>query len=157
MSNHPENTLPVPTLLVVDDERNLRLLLSHALADEGYRVDTAGDGMACLQFCQQQLPALILMDALMPEMDGFACCQALHERYGAACPPVLMITALSDATSVEQAFAAGAADYVTKPIHWAVLRQRVQRLLQTSEIRQELRQSRQEIQVLQAALQEQAS
>jgi PleD family two-component response regulator len=150
----PDAAAPQPSVLIVDDERNLRRLLTHAMTNEGYRVETASNGNACLGFCQQQLPDLILMDALMPEMDGFTCCQALQDSYGDRCPPVLMITALADTPSVERAFAVGAVDYVTKPIHWAVLRQRVQRVRQTYLITQELRQARRTIEALQTALRE---
>ncbi|WP_017300812.1 response regulator [Nodosilinea nodulosa] len=141
-----------PSVLIVDDERNLRRLLAHAMTTEGYRVETASNGEACLGFCQQRLPDLILMDALMPEMDGFTCCEALQTRYGDRCPPVLIITALADTPSVERAFAVGAIDYVTKPVHWAVLRQRVRRLLQTHLVNQELLQARRTIENLQATL-----
>ncbi len=150
----PDAAAPQPSVLIVDDERNLRRLLTHAMTNEGYRVETASNGNACLGFCQQHLPDLILMDALMPEMDGFTCCQALQDSYGDRCPPVLMITALADTPSVERAFAVGAVDYVTKPIHWAVLRQRVQRVRQTYLVHQELCQARKTIEALQTALSE---
>jgi PleD family two-component response regulator len=127
-----------PTVLIVDDERNLRQLLTHAIKVEGFAVETASNGKACLGFCQQHLPDLILMDALMPEMDGFTCCEILQATFGDRCPPVLMITALADTASVDRAFAAGAVDYVTKPVHWAVLRRRVRRVLQTQLLQQQL-------------------
>lgn len=142
-----------PSVLIVDDERNLRRLLSHAMTTEGYRVETASNGEACLGFCQQHLPDLILMDALMPEMDGFTCCQTLQVTFGDRCPPILMITALADTPSVERAFAVGAVDYVTKPIHWAVLRQRVRRVLQTHRLQKRLHEAQQTIADLQVALQ----
>ncbi|WOD41511.1 PleD family two-component system response regulator [Nodosilinea sp. E11] len=141
-----------PSILIVDDERNLRRLLTHAMTSEGYRVETASNGEACLGFCQQHLPDLILMDAMMPEMDGFTCCATLGANFGDRCPPILMITALADTPSVERAFAVGAVDYVTKPIHWAVLRQRVQRILQTHLLNQELHQARSTIARLEATL-----
>ncbi|WP_035992578.1 response regulator [Leptolyngbya sp. KIOST-1] len=141
-----------PSILIVDDERNLRRLLTHAMTTEGYRVETASNGEACLGFCQQHLPDLILMDAMMPEMDGFTCCTTLGATFGDRCPPILMITALADTPSVERAFAVGAVDYVTKPIHWAVLRQRVQRILQTHLLSQELLQAHSTIAQLEATL-----
>ncbi|MEB3360110.1 MAG: response regulator [Synechococcales bacterium] len=141
-----------PFILIVDDERNLRRILSQAMRAEGYAVETASNGEACLGFCQQRLPDLILMDAVMPEMDGFTCCEILQSRYGDRCPPILIITALADTPSVERAFAVKAVDYVTKPIHWAVLRQRVRRTLQTQATVQELRQARQEIWELRTSL-----
>jgi PleD family two-component response regulator len=141
-----------PSILIVDDERNLRRLLTHAMTSEGYRVETASNGEACLGFCQQHLPDLILMDAMMPEMDGFTCCVNLGANFGDRCPPILMITALADTPSVERAFAVGAVDYVTKPIHWAVLRQRVQRILKTHLLNQEVQQARHTIAKLETAL-----
>jgi diguanylate cyclase (GGDEF)-like protein len=70
-------------------------------------------------------------------MDGFTYCQKLSELPESEHPPILMITSLEDQSSVDQAFAAGAADYITKPIHWAVLRQRVRRLIQQFHLQQQ--------------------
>jgi diguanylate cyclase (GGDEF)-like protein len=129
----PTLGLPVKisTILVVDDERTLRLVLKWVMQKEAYKVVEASNGAQCLELCQQYLPDLILLDAMMPVMDGFSCCAQLRSQFGEQCPPVLMITALDDQTSVDMAFEVGAADYITKPIHWAVLRQRVRRMLQT--------------------------
>lgn len=110
----------------------LRMLLQQAMASEGYEILEATDGAQCLKFCQQaiatpdtvRLPDIILLDALMPVVDGFECCAQLQIQLGDRCPPVLMITMLDDEASVNRAFDAGASDYITKPIHWAVLRQR---------------------------------
>ena len=144
-----------PHILVVDDEKTLRLVLSRAMQKEAYNVISASDGAECLALCQQQLPDLILLDALMPVMDGFACCAELQQQFGNQCPPVLMITSLEDQMSVDLAFEVGASDYVTKPIHWAVLRQRVRRLLQMhwtiAELQQKMEQERRLMAQLEAA------
>ncbi|NJL21477.1 MAG: diguanylate cyclase [Leptolyngbyaceae cyanobacterium SM1_3_5] len=133
----------------------MRLLLSHIMVKEAYQVVSACDGAECLALCKQQLPDLILLDALMPVIDGFDCCAALQQQFGKQCPPVLMITSLEDQVSVDQAFAAGASDYITKPIHWAVLRQRVRRLLQMhstiAELQQKMEQERRLMAQLEAA------
>lgn len=147
MSQLDGQTAPA-TILIVEDEPNLRLLLSHAMANEGHRVMEAPNGEACLAVCQQELPDLILLDAIMPTMDGFACCEALHQQFGDRCPPVLITTALSDSKSVDRAFAVGAVDFVTKPIHWAVLRQRVQRILQNRWVIAELSNAKTQIATL---------
>ncbi|OLP16458.1 response regulator [Leptolyngbya sp. 'hensonii'] len=139
------------TVLVVDDERNLRLLLCRAMETEGYQVQEASSGESCLALCEQHLPDLILLDAVMPDLDGFACCNQLQARLADRCPPILMITALSDCESVDRAFAAGAIDFVTKPIQWPVLRRRVQRILQTHQAMTELRQLRAQVKALQEA------
>lgn len=120
-----------PLILVVDDEKTLRVLLRRVMEKEGYRVVEAEDGEQCLSACQQKQPDMVLLDAMMPVMDGFACCAQLQTRLAEECPPVLMITVLDDKASVDRAFEVGATDYITKPIHWPVLRQRVRRLLQT--------------------------
>ncbi|SRR5579883_46801 len=122
------------SILIVDDEKALRLVLCRAMEKEGYRAIHASSGEHCLALCQTQLPGVILLDAMMPGMDGFQCCTALKERFGDGCPPILMITTLYDQGSVDKAFAAGATDFITKPIHWAILRQRVRRLLITSHL-----------------------
>ncbi len=72
---------------------------------------------------------MILLDAMMPGMDGFACSTKLQTLMGEDCPPILMVTVLDDQKSVERAFQVGASDYITKPINWDVLERRVSRLL----------------------------
>lgn len=126
-------------VLVVDDEKAMRILLRRAMEQEGYQVIEAKDGSECLKECIRQTPDIILLDAMMPVMDGFTCCRELQQLLSGRIP-VLMITGLDDPESVDRAFAAGASDYVTKPIHWAVLRQRVRRLLQISQLIKELQQ-----------------
>ena len=127
-----------PLILVVDDEKTLQLVMRRAMEKDGYRVAVASNGKQCLSACQQLGPDMVLLDAIMPVMDGFACCAALRDLLGKRCPPVLIITALDDRESVDRAFAVGATDYVTKPIHWAVLRQRVRRILAERWARTEL-------------------
>jgi diguanylate cyclase (GGDEF)-like protein len=122
-----ENDLP--QVLVVDDEKMVRLVLHRAMEKEGYLVTEASNGQHCLDICQKQLPDMVLLDAIMPEMDGFTCCSQLQALLGDNCPPVLMITVLEDQESVNRAFEVGAMDYITKPIEWIKLRQRVHRLL----------------------------
>ncbi|MBJ7900957.1 MAG: response regulator [Cyanobacteria bacterium RI_101] len=118
-----------PLILVVDDDSALRSLLVLALRGDGYRIEEAVNGRDCLAKYQRLQPDLVLLDAMMPEMDGFETCQNLRELGGDKPAPVLMITFLDDRDSIEQAFACGATDYITKPIHWAVLKQRVRHLL----------------------------
>jgi len=100
-------------------------------------VAEATDGLTGLTAYEELHPDLILLDAVMPAMDEFACCQKLSAIPERDRPPILMITSLEDKESVDRAFAAGAADYITKPIHWAVLRQRVRRLIQQFHLQQQ--------------------
>jgi len=75
----------------------------------------------------------VLLDAVMPGMTGFETCARLQTLSSSGQAPVLIITGLEDEESVEQAFEAGAMDYITKPVHWPVLRQRVRRLIRTQQ------------------------
>ncbi|WP_217358215.1 diguanylate cyclase [Anabaena sp. UHCC 0187] len=131
-SVHKNHTL----VLVVDDDLVIQMQLRYAMQKEGYQVLVANDGKAALSIYIESNPDLILLDAMMPVMDGFSCCAQLQELN--ANIPILMITGLNDQNSVDKAFAVGAADYITKPIHWAVLRQRVRRLLQMHWVMKEL-------------------
>ncbi len=118
-----------PLVLIVDDDPSLRTLLKLALGREGYRTEEASNGQSALTQFERIQPDIVLLDAMMPEMDGFSCCQQLRQLRQGETTPVLMITFLDDQESVDLAFAAGATDFITKPIHWGVLSQRVQRLL----------------------------
>lgn len=125
----PPRPEPPETVLVVDDERTLRRLMGRALAPDNYEVFEAASAEDCLAFCEERLPDAILLDAIMPDLNGFDCCIRLHERFGDRCPPVPIVTALQDNSSVDRAFEVGAADYIPKPIHWTVFRYRIRRLL----------------------------
>ncbi len=126
-----------PLIFVVDDDKSMRMLLRLALEQEGYQVLEAQDGAACLAAYQHQKPDAILLDAVMPGMDGFACCTELR-TFKDSIVPVLMITVLDDPDSVEQAFTVGATDYITKPIHWVVLRHRLRYLLEQFQLSKQL-------------------
>ena len=129
-----------PLVLVTDDEEAARSLLRMLMEQEGYRVVEACNGKQCLEAYTTYHPDIVLLDAMMPVMDGFTCCQQLMELAKSDFTPVLMITSLRDAESVDRAFAAGATDYVTKPLHIDVLCQRVRRLIQQSQLYQQVQQ-----------------
>jgi PAS domain S-box-containing protein len=137
-----------PLILVADDDRFTRMMLRQILEQDGYKVEEVGDGQQCLDAYKKHKPDMVLLDAMMPVMDGFTCCTQLQtltdsDRYyaNASCPPVLMITGLNDQASVDWAFEAGATDFVTKPIHPPVLRRRVRRLLEANWAEKALRES----------------
>ncbi|MGI0486636.1 response regulator [Pantanalinema rosaneae CENA516] len=132
------NSLESCLILIADDDRSTRMLLSQIMQQEGYQVVEAVNGEDCLTAYQQFQPQIILLDAMMPVVDGFTCCERIRTLPNSESVPILLITALDDDESVDRAFAAGATDYITKPIHWAVLRQRVRRLLQTQQTAIEL-------------------
>jgi CheY-like chemotaxis protein len=134
MTDIDTNSSPqMPLILIADDDSSIRSLLMLALEEENYRVEEAINGKDCLAKYPRLQPDLVLLDAVMPEMDGFACCQHLRTLPEGQQIPILMITFLDDRASIDQAFQAGATDYITKPIHWSVLRQRVRYLLASAQ------------------------
>jgi CheY-like chemotaxis protein len=145
MNSNPVSST-TPLILVVDDDRTMRILLRQAMEKDGYRVVEAVNGQQALEAYTQFHPDLVLLDALMPVMDGFTCCGQLQALSRSKHAPILIITALEDQESVDRAFRAGASDFVTKPIHWAVLRQRVRRLLHQTQLYKQLARSNRELQ-----------
>jgi DNA-binding response OmpR family regulator len=133
--SHPDLS---PLILIVDDDRMMRSLLNLAMTESGYRVAEAENGSQCLTEYTHFQPDLILLDAVMPDIDGFSCCQKIRSLPKGDYLPILMITVLDDQESVEHAFKAGATDYITKPINWSVLSQRVHRLLTNNQVWLEL-------------------
>ena len=117
------------TVVVVDDQNSVRMVLKRAMEKQGYQVISLASARACLEYCANHHPDAILLDTMMPETDGFTCCQLLQQQLGDRCPPILMVTALDDRASVDRAFEVGATDYITKPIHWPVLYNRVAKVI----------------------------
>jgi PAS domain S-box-containing protein len=124
--------------LVVDDDPVIRSLMTHVLQKEGYRMEHAANGQEAVELFARLQPDLVLMDAMMPVMTGFEACKRIRQLPGGNRTPLLIITSLQDNQSVEAGFEAGAADFITKPVHWAVLRRRVQRLLEARRAEDEL-------------------
>ena len=137
-----------PLVLVIEDDRTTRILLRRAMEKDGYRVAEAADGKQGLADYTRLQPDIVLLDAMMPVMDGFACCEQVRLLGDGDRTPVLMITSLDDPQSVDRAFEAGAADYVTKPIHWTVLRQRVRRLIRQAHLYRQMEAANRELQRL---------
>ena len=112
-------------ILVVDDERRMVEFIRMNLELEGYRVSTAFNGVEALQRVRNDLPDLVLLDVMMPELDGFQVCTRLKRDDETKGIPVVMLTARADAKDVTRAFSSGAADYVVKPYDPLILQQKV--------------------------------
>ena len=113
-----------PRLLLVDDEPTNLQVLRHILQAD-YRLLFATDGARALQVAREQLPQLILLDIMMPGMDGYAVCRALKADPATAGIPVIFITALDDSQDETAGFDVGGVDYLTKPVSPPVVRARV--------------------------------
>ena len=113
-----------PVVVLADDDPSIRLMVRHVLESEDFDIVEASDGLEAIKAVEKYHPALILLDAVMPGIDGFTTCQQIKDN-GHADIPVMMITGLDDDASVERAYEVGAIDFITKPIKWAVLKHRV--------------------------------
>ena len=126
----PVNPLTDNAMVVVaDDDRAMRQMIHKVLAGNGFRVEQAENGAQALEICASSAPDIVLMDALMPVMDGFEACARLRQQPGTENIPVLMVTGLNDEQSVDRAMRAGASDFITKPIYWPLLLQRLGHIL----------------------------
>jgi diguanylate cyclase (GGDEF)-like protein/PAS domain S-box-containing protein len=128
-------------ILVVDDDPVIRMLAEAALSDAGYEVKAVSDGTVALQEIMHRSPDLMLLDILMPGLDGFRVCQEVRALCGENAFPVIMITGLDDCASIERAYEVGATDFITKPINWIILRHHVQYALRASCTHRRLAQS----------------
>ncbi|HWB06717.1 MAG TPA: response regulator [Verrucomicrobiales bacterium] len=106
---------PRSTILIIDDDANVRDLTERTLGKDGYRVVSAGDGNCGLSLAKQLMPSVIILDVMMPGMDGWAVLTALKADPATADIPVIMVTIIDND---HMGFALGAADYLTKPIDW---------------------------------------
>ncbi|MDP3093008.1 MAG: response regulator [Nitrospira sp.] len=127
-----------PLALIVDDDITLRVLAREALEQAGCRVEDAATGQEALEAFQRETPDIILLDVVMPGMDGFATCAALRKLPGGASVPILIMTGLDDVKSIATAYDAGATDFVTKPWNALVLSHRVRYMLRASQAVEEL-------------------
>ena len=120
---------PTFKILLVDDEEDLLELLQYALTRAGYDVVTALDGVAGLKKAREERPDLIVLDIMMPRMDGIELCNRLREDAHLRLTPILMLTARSDESDEIEGLEAGADDYIPKPISPNLLVSRVRALL----------------------------
>ena len=112
-------------ILVVDDEARVREMLEFRLRLFGYEVLTAANGSEALDVAASEKPDLVLLDVMMPELDGFQVCSRLKQNEATKNIPVVMLTAKAEAKDVTRAFNSGAEDYVVKPYDPVVLQQKV--------------------------------
>lgn len=133
-------------ILVVDDQLVNIKILTAMLAKEGYRISQASRGPEALEKVEMEMPDLILLDVMMPEMDGFEVCRRIKDSEKTRSIPVLMVTALQELSHRQQAMEAGADDFLTKPVERLELIIRVKSLLRIKSYSDELLLSNQRLQ-----------
>jgi DNA-binding response OmpR family regulator len=124
-------------ILVVDDEAVLVETIAYNLEQAGYQVTTAADGASALEVARRELPDLILLDIMLPEMDGLEVCRQLRRDSTTAATPIIMLTAKGDEIDKVVGLEVGADDYVTKPFGRRELLARVRALLRRATAAQE--------------------
>lgn len=121
------------TILVVDDESRIARILEFNLSKQGYRVLTASDGAAALEAVAAEKPDLVLLDVMMPGMDGFEVCRSLKDDPATETIPVVLLTAKGQEIDRDTGTACGADAYMTKPFSPRDLLKRIRNLLDGAE------------------------
>ena len=123
-------------ILVVDDDPELVELVCFNLKQAGYTVGTAADGVEALKKARSLMPDLIILDVMMPELDGFAVCEILRRDSVTASIPIVMLTALSSELGRMAGLGSGATDFLSKPFSPRLLLERIAILLKQAECSQ---------------------
>jgi two-component system, OmpR family, alkaline phosphatase synthesis response regulator PhoP len=109
-----------PTVVIADDEKHIRLLIEQTLEeleDEGTVILSASDGEEALRVARESRPQVVLLDVMMPKINGFDVCQQLKDELAGEAPFIILLTAKGQAFDRERGEAVGADRYVTKPFH----------------------------------------
>src|SRR5882762_11222264 len=121
------------SILVVDDDRGQRLLMRKVLEHKGFEVIEAADGVEGYQHYERHRPDLLLVDVMMPRMNGYELCRKLRSHAHSADVPIVVVTIADDLQSIARAYDAGATDFVAKPVNWLTLVHRVRYILRNQE------------------------
>jgi len=127
-----------PVVLMADDDQVIRTVAADALEQAGFAVHEVETGRQAVESFQRLQPDIVLLDVMMPEMDGFAACNAIRGCRAGERVPILMVTGLHDDGSIGKAYDVGATDFIAKPINPIILVQRVRYMLRASQVLQEL-------------------
>jgi two-component system, OmpR family, alkaline phosphatase synthesis response regulator PhoP len=125
--------MPKPHILVVDDEEDILELVRYNLSKEGYQVQTVATGEAALVAARRELPDLVLLDLMLPGVDGLEVCRKLKADPKTAPAPIIMLTAKGEDADIVTGLELGADDYVTKPFSPRVLIARIRTVLRRGE------------------------
>src|SRR5918997_5574161 len=131
---NPRVSQQAPRILLVDDEQSVQKLLSFPLKREGYDVVPASDGQEALDRLAESTFDLVVLDLMLPKVDGFEVCRRLRARSGV---PIIMLTAKAEEIDTVLGLELGADDYITKPFSMREFRSRVKAVLRRSELARE--------------------
>jgi diguanylate cyclase (GGDEF)-like protein/PAS domain S-box-containing protein len=120
-----------PVILVADDDPTIRMMAEESLQQGGFIAKTAENGALAVEEFRKSNPDLVLLDVIMPEMDGFGACSEIRKSPGGGNTPILMLTGMDDVESINCAYDAGATDFQSKPVNWIILLQRIRYMLRS--------------------------
>lgn len=132
-------------ILLIDDDSNFRLITNSILTTASFIVDEASSGMQALEKIKQQKPDLIILDAMMDQIDGFETCHLIRQSPDMKDIPIIMSTGLGDIESITRAFESGATDFIIKPINFPILTHRLNFILRAGHDAAELRNSKRQL------------
>jgi len=136
-----------PVVLLVDDDEMMRVLARASLEKAGFWVEEVNDGSSALTKFKELMPDVVLLDVMMPGVDGFEVCKEIRNLPEAVFTPILMITGLGDIDSIERAYELGATDFITKPVNWGTLGHHVRYLLRSGQMAEQLHQSKEALRI----------
>lgn len=128
-----------PSVLIVDDDQVMRLLERETLTRFDFEVSEAIDGQSALDMLASAIPSLVLLDVEMAGLDGFQVCRRIRENWDATDLPIVMVTGMDDLRSINQAYMAGANDFIAKPINWPMLGHRARYVVRSAQAARRLR------------------
>ncbi len=120
-------------VIVADDQQPIRMMLKMALEHMGYEVACAGDGRELLRLARERRPDLVITDVMMPEMTGYEVMEEMKQDPRLSGVPVIVLTALEEASYQEKSALSGATDHLVKPVSMVVLKSKVRRILEAGE------------------------
>jgi CheY-like chemotaxis protein len=129
LSNTLEKKINTAKIMIVDDEEDIVIIIGKVLKKSGYEFTTAVDGLQCLKKLENELPDLILLDNVMPNMDGKTVLLKLKASKRTADIPVIMVTALADQEHITSAQKGGAVEYIVKPFDYTVMLKKIAQVL----------------------------
>ena len=132
-------------ILIVDDDPVMRIAVTKVLNSTGYDVIEADSGQRGLDAFYAHCPDLVLLDVMMPDLDGYTVCRTIREQEIHQQVPVIMLTGLNELAATERAFHAGASDFITKPINWLLLDQRLRYAIRSRDLQQKLRKQQKQL------------
>ncbi|QVW33880.1 EAL domain-containing protein [Geobacter sulfurreducens] len=130
------------TVMIIDDDELVRVLARRAVEQGGFAVIEAGDGVTAIEMFSRLVPDIILLDVVMPGMGGFDVCRRIRRLPGGDRVQILVMTSLDDTGAIDEAYEAGASDFLAKPIDWVLLPRRIRYLLRAKLAFDELHKSR---------------